>query len=102
MWFSVTGLPVSRPWKIGLRRWVIAVMRATGLCDGRRVVAGIFAERALQHGLVQSTSNSITTSDVAGTSTSAVLHGVSSTGAPRRPPATFQSLVSSGTCTWQV
>jgi hypothetical protein len=35
MWFSVTGLPVSRPWKIGLRRWVIAVMRATGFCDGR-------------------------------------------------------------------
>ena len=30
MWFSVTGLPVSRPWKIGLLRWVIAVMRATG------------------------------------------------------------------------
>ena len=30
MWFSVTGLPVSRPWKIGCLRCVIAVMVATG------------------------------------------------------------------------
>src|SRR4029078_1884087 len=33
MWFSVIGLPVSRPWKIGFVRWVIAVIVATGLSD---------------------------------------------------------------------
>jgi hypothetical protein len=31
----VIGFPVSRPWKIGFLRWVMAVMRATGFCDGR-------------------------------------------------------------------
>ena len=33
MWFSVTGLPVSRPWKIGFLRCVIAVTRATGFSE---------------------------------------------------------------------
>ena len=34
MWFSVTGLPVSRPWKIGFLRCVMAVIFATGLSEG--------------------------------------------------------------------
>ena len=52
MWFSVTGLPVSSPWKIGFLRCVMAVMRADRLQRRRRVVAGVFAERSFHHGLV--------------------------------------------------
>jgi len=47
----VTGLPVSRPWKIGLRRWVMAGNAADRLQRGRRVVPGVFRRAGFHHGL---------------------------------------------------
>ena len=90
MWFSVTGLPVSRPWKIGFLRCVIAVMRRDRLLRGRRVIAGIFAERAFHHGLVHvdfELDHDLGRSPAPRCRRSCNV--VSSTGAPRKPPATL-------------
>ena len=53
MWFSVTGLPVSSPWKIGLLAMGDGGDARDRLLRGPRVVTGIFAERAFQHSLVE-------------------------------------------------